>query len=69
MRDVECNMIGNRSVNMNGKVEVDLTPVNDSFCNDSKKPKDTRQCNTFRCFFQWRVGAYGKVIVILYEKK
>ena len=66
MRNVTCNMIGNRTINMNKKVEVDLIPVNDSFCNASKKPNDTRDCNTFRCFFEWRTGTYGEVIYKIY---
>ena len=61
MRDVECVMELGRYVDMNMKVQLNLTTVNDSLCNEDDRPSDTKDCNRFPCFFKWRVGPYGQV--------
>ena len=61
MRDVDCVTIHDRYLDMNNKTHFNITILDDSACNNSRRPDELIPCNEYPCFFQWRAGQFGPV--------
>ena len=49
---------------MNGKLQLNVTVLNDTFCisEDNPKPDEFVDCNTFPCFYRWTTGKFEEVL-------
>ena len=61
MRSVTCNVIIGRFRDTAGKIQLNLTVVNETLCNMDDRPSDTQPCFIGRCPFEWRLGQYHEV--------
>ena len=60
-RTVECVVLENTYLDMNGKTQFNETVLNDTACDPADIPSDSIVCNDFPCFFEWQPQEFGAV--------
>ena len=53
-------MVVGKYEDMNGKTQLNVTVLNDSFCG-GEKPSEFVACNNFACYYRWIPGKFGEV--------
>ena len=43
-----------------GKIQLNLTVVNETQCSSYDRPRDSISCNE-RCYYEWRLGQFREV--------